>query len=229
MSLRHAILGVLSAEPMTGYDLVRYIDESVGYVWSASQSQVYPELRRMEQAGLIRAAVAQRGQRAEKRVYSLTEAGETELRRWAADLLAYSPDRDPLYLKALFFDLVPFAAAREQLRSHIAHWSRRLQQWQERADLIRARRLPLLRKRLEQRDPAEHEAIVEFKAWVIEGKVARARMEIEWARRGLALIDSLEARRLAATGTPESHRPVAASDSSPTSRPGGKRVRGVGI
>ncbi len=191
MSLRHAILGVLSAEPMTGYDLVRYIDESVGYVWSASQSQVYPELRRMEQEGLIQATVAQRGQRAEKRVYSLTPAGEAELRRWAADLMAYSPDRDPLYLKALFFDMVPFAAAREQLRAHIAHWSRRLEQWQERADLIRARRLPLLRKRLQQRDPAEHEAIVQFKAWVIEGKVARARTEIDWAQRGLRLIDAL--------------------------------------
>ena len=52
MSLRHALLGVLKDRPLTGYDLVRYFQGTLGFLWSAPQSQIYPELRRMEAAGL---------------------------------------------------------------------------------------------------------------------------------------------------------------------------------
>lgn len=216
MSLRHAILGVLSAEAMTGYDLVRYIDDSVGYVWSASQSQVYPELRRMEAEGLIQATVAPRGQRAEKRLYSLTAAGDAELRRWVAEVVPLPAHRDPQYLKALFFDMVPFAAAREHLRAYLRHYTHRRDQWQERAAAIRERRLPLLRRRLEQRDRAEHDAVVAYKVWVFEGEIARACAEIAWARRGLALIDELEAARRGAARGDADHAAAADAVASPT-------------
>lgn len=197
MSLRHAILGVLSAVPMTGYELVRYFNGSVGYVWSAPQSQIYPELRRMEQEGLVLATVAARGQRAEKRIYSITAAGEAELERWAAEVMEYPPDRDPVRLKVIFFDLAPFEAARAQLHAHIAHYTQRLAQWQERTENLRSRRAPLVRSRLAARPAEQHAAIVEFKAFAFEGQIARARAEIEWAQRGLELIDRLEAQRLA--------------------------------
>lgn len=51
MSLRHAALALLSAQPMTGYQLVQYFDDTVGLMWAASDSQIYPELRRMEADG----------------------------------------------------------------------------------------------------------------------------------------------------------------------------------
>lgn len=200
MSLRHAILGVLSAAPLTGYDLVQYMHDSVGYVWSAPKSQIYPELRKMEEHGLVSATVAPRGQHAQKRIYAITDEGEAELGRWAANRMEYPPDRDPLRLKAIFFDLAPFEAAREQLRAHIAHYSRRLAQWEERAAALRARRVHILQRRLAQRAPEEHEAIIELKAFAFEGNVARAKAEIGWAERGLELIDALEARRAGASG-----------------------------
>ena len=53
MSLQHAILGVLEARPMTGYELVQFFDSSMAWVWSAPQSQIYPRLRAMERDGLI--------------------------------------------------------------------------------------------------------------------------------------------------------------------------------
>ena len=61
MSLRHALLGVIKDKPLTGYDLVRHFQGTVGFLWSAPQSQIYPELRRMEAAGLVQAEVAPRG------------------------------------------------------------------------------------------------------------------------------------------------------------------------
>lgn len=195
MSLRHAILGVLSASPLTGYDLVRYLHGSVGYVWPAPKSQIYPELRKMEELGLVEATVAPRGTYARKRIYSVTEEGIAELRRWAAAGIEYPPDRDPIRLKVLFFDIASFDDMREQLRAHVAHYTKRLEQWEARAASLRARTLPLLRKRLERRPPEEHEAVAELKALAFDGNVARARAEIEWAERGLALVDDLETRR----------------------------------
>ena len=48
MSLRYALLALLTVEPMTGYDLSKRFESSVAYVWHAPDSQIYPELRRME-------------------------------------------------------------------------------------------------------------------------------------------------------------------------------------
>src|SRR5712691_1371822 len=79
LSLTHALLGVLTARPMSGYDLLRFVDGSVGSVWSASHSQIYPELRRMDERGLLTADVEIRGTKLQKRVYSVTDAGLDEL------------------------------------------------------------------------------------------------------------------------------------------------------
>ena len=78
-TLGHALLGVLAEGPRTGYALVRHLAQSIAYTWPASHSQVYPELARLREAGLIRErAAAPRG----GRVYELTDAGLDEVRRW---------------------------------------------------------------------------------------------------------------------------------------------------
>ena len=195
MSLRHALLGVLKDRPMTGYDLVRHFQGTVGFLWSAPQSQIYPELRSMETAGLVEATVAPRGQRAQKRIYTVTLAGMAELRRWTTDFIPLPIERDPIHLKAAFFDLAPPEAARQQLRAHIAQHQWRIERWQARIDAIRGHRAELLEAWLARQPPEEHAAIVEFKLFALEGSIARARSEIAWARRGLALCDRLEAER----------------------------------
>ncbi len=58
MSLRYALLALLNVERMTGYDLYKQFESSVGYVWHAPDSQIYPELRRMVRVGLLEGEVA---------------------------------------------------------------------------------------------------------------------------------------------------------------------------
>jgi PadR family transcriptional regulator, regulatory protein AphA len=82
MSLRHAVLGLLTLAPGNGYDLTRRFDESLSNAWSASHSQIYPELAKLEQEGLIE--VVAEGARG-SRTYAATEAGREEMRRWVAD------------------------------------------------------------------------------------------------------------------------------------------------
>jgi PadR family transcriptional regulator AphA len=193
VSLRHALLGVLKDRPLTGYDLVRHFQGTVGFLWSAPQSQIYPELRRMEAQGLVTAQVAPRGQRALKRIYSVTDAGMAELRRWATDFMPLPAQRDPIHLKAAFFDLAPLESVREQLRAHISQFQWRLEQWQSRAEAIRERRAELVEVWLARQPVEQHDTIIQLKIHALDGLIARARAEITWARQGLALCDQLEA------------------------------------
>jgi DNA-binding PadR family transcriptional regulator len=193
--LRHALLGVIKDTPLTGYDLVRHFQGTVGYLWSAPQSQIYPELRRMEAEGLVEAKIAPRGRRAQKRIYSVTDAGMAELRRWATDFMPLPAQRDPIMLKAAFFDLAPVESVREQLRAHIAQFQWRLEQWQSREDAIRERRAELVEVWLSRQPIEDHDKIIKLKNHALEGLIARARAEINWAREGLALCDEIEARR----------------------------------
>src|SRR3954468_2106505 len=68
----------------TGYGIKRFIERAASFFWSVSYGQIYPELRRLESADMIRGRdVTENGRR--RREYSLTAAGKGELRRWLAD------------------------------------------------------------------------------------------------------------------------------------------------
>jgi DNA-binding PadR family transcriptional regulator len=194
VSLRHALLAILTAKPMTGYDLVKYFDGTVAYVWSAPHSQIYPELRRMERDGLLDVEVVPRGERAEKRVYVINDAGCAELQGWSTQLAAYQPERDVYRLRAAHFEFSTYEAARRQLREHLNHYTKALHDWQQMISDVEARRVPLMQQRLLQRPEPEHEPIVAFKRFAFRGEVAKAETEIAWAKEGLALLDDLEKR-----------------------------------
>jgi len=127
-TLGHALLGLLARTPGTGYDLATRLSRPVGYFWSAGHSQIYPELARLEETGLVRHTVIDgAGPRATKR-YRLTPAGRRSLRAW---LLATTPDVDDkeiLLRVYLLFVLSPTQAAavmrsiREHHRRTLAHY-----------------------------------------------------------------------------------------------------------
>lgn len=80
MSLRYALLGLLDAEPSSGYDLARQFAEGIGsYAWSAKHSQIYPELKKLTDEGLIE--ITETGARGRK-TYAVTAVGRDELRQW---------------------------------------------------------------------------------------------------------------------------------------------------
>src|SRR5215218_7518109 len=82
VSLRMAALGLLAQKPGSGYDLLRLFEKSMANVWPATQSQLYGELNKLADAGLIEVSdVGPRG----RKEYRITEAGRDELRRWISD------------------------------------------------------------------------------------------------------------------------------------------------
>jgi PadR family transcriptional regulator, regulatory protein AphA len=193
MSLRHALLGLLDAEPMTGYSLAKHFDHSAAYVWHAPHSQIYPELRRMEADGLISGTLENRGDAGTKRTYSLTDAGREELRRWVTEPTAFGPVRDAAYLKTTYFEYGDFESARSHFQAHMLHHEQQRQRWEAHVRELESGATPLLKIRFTRWPPEMHPAVIAYKAHVYRGLAQRALDEVTWARAGLALVDELEA------------------------------------
>jgi DNA-binding PadR family transcriptional regulator len=100
-STAYVILGMLRHGPRSGYEIKRLVDNSIRFFWAASYGQIYPELRRLEEAGLVEGASQPTGGR-KRTVYKLTEAGREELRRWLAEPPEVFELRDEALLKLFF-------------------------------------------------------------------------------------------------------------------------------
>lgn len=113
MTLRHALLGLLGDRPASGYDLLQRFAGSLGNVWSASQTQVYTELTKLADEGLITAS--EEGPRRRKE-YSITPAGDSELRNWLSAAESKTPARNEMLLRVFFLGILP----RQQALDHMA-------------------------------------------------------------------------------------------------------------
>jgi PadR family transcriptional regulator AphA len=195
MSLRHALLALVEAGAMTGYELAKWFDQSVAYVWHAQHSQIYTELRRLESEGLVVAETKPRGEKATKRAYALTRAGADELRRWVGEVEELPALRDPAYVKATYLEYGSPSEARAQFRAHRAHYEALRDHYELHVEQLERRATDLLRRRLARAPQDAHDAIVAYKAHAYRGLVDRAKTEIAWANRGLELVDRLNDRR----------------------------------
>ncbi len=93
MTLPHAILVSLCEQSGSGYELTSRFDRSIGYFWSATHQQIYRTLRTMEADGWVSATVVVQQGRPDKKVYTVSDAGRSELARWIAAPLGVSSGR----------------------------------------------------------------------------------------------------------------------------------------
>ncbi len=101
------ILGMIAFGQRTGYDIKAFVDKTTRYFWAASYGQIYPELKRLEDQGLVRGRSEPSGGRA-RTVYELTEAGAAALQHWLeSDEETLYELRDEGMLKLFFSDSVP--------------------------------------------------------------------------------------------------------------------------
>ena len=121
-TLGYAILGLLSREELSGYDLTGQMRARVGFFWEARHSQIYPELARLEERGLVTHRVVEQQDRPDKKVYEITASGLEALRGWVTEPPAPRAARDELVLKAYSLWLAEpekaVALFRDQERRH---------------------------------------------------------------------------------------------------------------
>ncbi|WP_427917981.1 PadR family transcriptional regulator [Streptomyces sp. cg40] len=97
MSLKYAVLAALLEGEASGYELAKTFDVSLANFWPATPQQLYRELERLAQDGLIEARVVQQERRPNKRMFTLTEAGRRDLDTFAAE-----PPRRPTAIRDEF-------------------------------------------------------------------------------------------------------------------------------
>jgi len=105
---RYSILGMLSIAPMSGYDIKKRIEESVSNFWTESYGQIYPILKSLVAEKLVTKTVEKGAGKPDRHVYSLTERGREELRRWLSEGVTPKVERNELLLKLFFGEEVAF-------------------------------------------------------------------------------------------------------------------------
>jgi DNA-binding PadR family transcriptional regulator len=101
--LKYVLLGFLNYGPRTGYELKQEMDQSTSYFWHAKQSQIYTTLKKLEEDDLVTSQIEAQTERPDRRVYTITVAGQADLREWLERPLTEIEPRKETLLVKLFF------------------------------------------------------------------------------------------------------------------------------
>src|ERR1700691_1183877 len=129
MSVRHALLALLSEGPKYGLRLREEFEAGTGEVWPLNIGQVYTTLQRLERDGLIESDDDHERDSPQKR-FRITAEGEHELAAWLRtppDMS--SPPRDELVIKVLVALRVPGTDVHEVIQTHRRYLVELMQQW----------------------------------------------------------------------------------------------------
>jgi DNA-binding PadR family transcriptional regulator len=112
----YVILGMVSGEARSGYEIKAVVDQTTRFFWAASYGQIYPELKRLSEAGLVTGVDSPTGGR-RRTVYEITADGEAELKAWLRRPPRTFEMREEGLLKLFFAGVLPREEAAEILRA----------------------------------------------------------------------------------------------------------------
>jgi DNA-binding PadR family transcriptional regulator len=115
MALGDAILACLTERPMTGYELAKTFDTSIGFFWRADHQQIYRELTRLRDRGHIQGREVVQSGKPNKLIYTLTSDGRAALRHWAARPSRASSIKDDLLVRLYALDCIDIDPLRNDL------------------------------------------------------------------------------------------------------------------
>ena len=128
MSVRHALLALLSEGPKYGLQLRQEFEAKTGEVWPLNVGQVYTTLQRLERDGLIESDDTEA--EGPQKTFHITEDGAEELQDWLRTPGDDStPPRDELVIKVLVALTVPGVAVEEVLQAHRRHLIQLMQRY----------------------------------------------------------------------------------------------------
>jgi DNA-binding PadR family transcriptional regulator len=159
----YVILGMVNREPRSGYEIKAAVDNSTRFFWAASYGQIYPELKRLSEAGMVEGVEAPRGER-RRTVYTITRAGRAELREWLRKPPETAEMREEGLLKLFFAGALPPEQAVEILRA------------------MREQRLDLM-ERLRSLEPQKLELEDPFPLMVLRGGIEFNEWFADWCER----------------------------------------------
>jgi len=177
-SSMEVLLGLLTIEPMSGYDLGQTIRGSVGFFWNESYGQIYPNLKKLAADGLVTSKTERQEGKPDRRIYSIAKKGRERLAAWLAVEPQPEIPRNELLLK-LFF------GAQVSAEISIQHVERMVER--ERAYLHEFRRI-------EREEIAKNQQYPDAPYWTMAARFGQLELEahLRWGEETLA-----ELRRIA--------------------------------
>lgn len=173
-SSMEVLLGLLTIEPMSGYDLGQLIRASIGHFWNESYGQIYPNLKNLAGGGFVTAKTERHKGKPDRRIYSITNKGRERLARWLAVEPQPEIPRNELLLK-LFFGV---QASPRTLIGYVERMAER-----ETAVLEEL-------KRLQREEIARRSRYPDAPYWKMAARFGQLELEahLRWARETLAAL-----------------------------------------
>jgi len=119
MALAEAILVCLTERPMSGYDLAKNFDASIGFFWRASHQQIYRELGRLREKGLVISEEVSQNGKPNRIIHTLTPAGKKAIRSWSTKPAKHPSIKDDMLVKFYALENVDLDALKDQLTIRI--------------------------------------------------------------------------------------------------------------
>src|SRR5262245_54809925 len=138
VALGDAILACLTERPMTGYELAKTFDTSIGFFWKADHQQIYRELSKLRERGHVQAREVVQTGKPNKLVYTLTSEGRAALRHWAARPSRPASIKDDLLVRMFALEAIDIDSLRADIMARLEHHRDR----QARYERILAKRFP---------------------------------------------------------------------------------------
>lgn len=130
MALGDAILACLTERPMTGYELAKTFDSSMGFFWKADHQQIYRELSKLRDRGHVQAREVVQSGKPNKLVYTLTPEGRAALRHWAARPSVPASIKDDLLVRLYALDSIDIEPLRADLMARMEQHRDRYERYQ---------------------------------------------------------------------------------------------------
>lgn len=175
-NVAYVILGFLAnkgSQPLSGYDIKQLIDKSVRFFFAASYGQIYPELKKLSEAGLVEGVESPTGGRA-RTAYMITDAGHDELRAWLLQTNSRLEMRDEGILRIFFADDLTHDQQIAKIKELRAERVAAL-------EILEAIKLPV------ELLPADHPAMPGF---VLDYGIGLHKYVIDWCDQSLAKLEN---------------------------------------
>jgi len=127
----YALLGLLSLEPMSGYDMKAFITRSIGYFWQESYGQIYPALKRLHAGKLVTRKVSGKTGRPDRHIYSITPAGRKHFQKWLETETEPDRLRIELLLKLFFGPMAGPETQKRHVEALLHQQTERLKQFEQ--------------------------------------------------------------------------------------------------
>ena len=184
---RYALLGLLQGSPMSGYDLKKFCDKSIGCFWNENYSNIYPVLKNMQASGLVTMEIHEQDKSPSKKVYTITDSGTKTLLDW----LKRPPEnrllREELLLQVGFGYMTDRNTILEKLKNRKADCENTLGQLQETAQYLD--NLIETEPALEQKD-IDHHLSVTYMRHTVSFGLKFFQMEIDWCEETMTELQS---------------------------------------